>query len=53
MSCINQHEDITIAILAENCPKVIYDMITFEFANTVANSTAVQGAGCKSGTISI
>ena len=38
MSCTKHHENITIAILAENCPKTIYNMVAFEFANTVANS---------------
>ena len=47
MSCTKHHEDITIAILAENYPKTIYNMVAFEFANTVANSTGVQGAECK------
>jgi hypothetical protein len=47
MSCIKHHGNLTIAILAENCPKIIYNMIAFEFANTVANSTEVQGAECK------
>ena len=47
MSCTKLHEDITIAILAENYPKTIYNMVAFEFANTVANSTGVQGAECK------
>ena len=47
MSCTKHHEDIIIAILAENYPKTIYDMVPFGFANTVANSTGVQGAECK------
>src|SRR3954467_15319570 len=47
MSCTKLHGDITIAILAENFPKTIYNMVAFEFANTGANSTEVQGAECK------
>ena len=47
MSCTKLHEDITIAALAENYPKTIYNMVPFEFANTVANSTGAQGAECK------
>ena len=47
MSCTKLHEDITIAILGGNYPKTIYNMAPFEFANTVANSTGVQGAECK------
>ena len=47
MSCTKHHEDITIAILGGNYPKTIYNMAPFEFANTVANSTGVQGAECK------
>ena len=47
MSCTKHHEDITIAILAEKYPKTIYDMVPFEFANTVANSTEVQGLSAK------
>ena len=43
MSCTKHHEDITIATLAENYPKTIHNMAPFEFANTVANSTGVQG----------
>ena len=47
MSFTKHHEDITIAILSESYPKTIYIMVAFEFANTVANSTGVQGAECK------
>ena len=47
MSCTKHHENITIAILAENYPKTVYNMAAFEFANIVANSTGVQGAECK------
>src|SRR4051812_36069575 len=47
MSCTKLHGDITIAILAENYPKTIYNMVAFEFANTVTNSTEVQGVECK------
>ena len=47
MSCTKLHEDITFAILAGNYPKTIYNMVAFEFANTVANSTGAQGAECK------
>src|SRR4051812_3506339 len=53
MSCTKHHEDITIEILAENYPKTIYNMVAFEFANTVANSTEVQGAECKACTTCI
>src|SRR3954468_13649236 len=47
MGCTKHHENLTIAILVENYPKIIYNMVAFEFANTVANSTEVQGAECK------
>ena len=48
MSCTTHHENLTIGILAGRHPKNIYSMITFEFANTVANSTEVQGGDeCK------
>ena len=43
MSCTKHHGHLTTGFIAENCPKIIYSMITFEFANTVANSTEVQG----------
>ena len=39
--------NITISNLAKIYPKNIYDMIPFEFANTVANSNEFQGAECK------
>jgi hypothetical protein len=48
VSCTKHHKDFTIPFVAENYPKTIYDMIPFEFANTIANSTGVQGAECKS-----
>ena len=47
MSCTKHHEDLTIAILAENYPKTIYNKASFEFANTVANSPGVQGLSAK------
>src|SRR4051812_45634903 len=47
ISCTKHHEDITIAILAENYPKTIYNMLAFEFANSVAFSAGVQGNECK------
>ena len=47
MSCTKLHGDITIVILAEKHPKTIYNMAPFEFANTVANSTEVQGLSAK------
>ena len=47
MSGTKLHGDITTAILAENYPKTIYNMVAFEFANTVANKNEFHGAECK------
>src|SRR3954469_17409088 len=47
MSCTKLHGDITIAILAENYPKIIYDMMAFEFATSDANSTKARGLSAK------
>ena len=38
MSCTKLPEDITIAILRENYPKTIYNMVAFEFYNHSCNS---------------
>src|SRR4051812_22040752 len=47
MSCTTLHEDIIIAILAENYPKTIYNMVAFEFANTVAIQLEFKGLCAK------
>ena len=47
MSCTKLHGDITIAILAEKQPKTIYNMVAFEFYNTVAIQLKLRVLGAK------
>ena len=47
MSCTKHYENITIAILAENYPKTIYNMAALNFANTVAIQRKFSGLSAK------
>ena len=53
MSCTKLHGNLTIATLAEKCPKTIYNLVALDLCKHSCKSTKVQGAESKTCTTCI